>query len=57
MLTSPDEYIHGFAARLCRRRHYNMFSVCPSAAFVHSFSRTDLVTTLSHEWLELTENI
>ena len=25
---------------------------CPSAAFVHSFVRTDLVTTISHERLE-----
>jgi len=29
-----------------------MFSGCPSAAFVRSFVRTDLVTMISHEWHE-----
>ena len=28
------------------------FSGCPSAAFIRSFDRTDLVTTISHERLE-----
>ena len=39
-----------------------MFSGCPSTAFVHSFVQTDLVTTISQEWIEqismeLTQNI
>jgi len=29
-----------------------MLSDCPSALFVRPFARTDLVTKISHEWLE-----
>ena len=39
-----------FCQRQSRRRHY--IFVCPSAAFVRTFVRTDLVTTISHERVE-----
>ena len=46
-LTENTHSSYVFVTRQCRRRHYVYRRSCQSRSFV----QTDLVTTISHEWL------